>query len=113
MAQFEFNVTITTYLQWQYGSRAVEKGRLKSISVYPVSGTISWATTYMVIGTTVAQVTDDRPNAIFFSGYISPVSQLIYNGDYPFSPFETFFAKGRSMALVTVRVVGVTELGDP
>lgn len=112
MAQFEFNVVATTYLQWQYGSRVVEKGRLRSICVTPVVGVISWATTFVVIGTTLAAVADDRPSAIFFSGYVSPVSQFIWSGDYPFSPFETFFAKARSLILCTLRVVGNTELGD-
>lgn len=113
MAQFEFNVVLTSAITWAYGYRTVEKGRLKSLSVMPIVGTPGFAQTFLIIGTTLASPGDDRPSGIFFSGYVTSTQQFIWSGDYPFSPFEFVFGKGRSMVNVTLRIVGVTELGDP
>lgn len=113
MAQFEFNIALASPTTWAYAKRVVEKGRLRSLSVIPVVGTAGYAQTFLIIGTTLADVIDERPSGIFFSGYVSRSSQYIWSGDYPFSPYEMVFAKGRSMVNVTLRIVGVTELGVP
>lgn len=113
MPQFEFNLVLASPVTWGFGSRTVEKGRLKSLSVVPVVNITTYANTFIVIGTTIAPVADDRPSAIFFAGYVSQSAQFIWSGDYPFSPYEIVFAKGRSILLVTLRIVGVTEIRDP
>lgn len=113
MPQFEFNLAMTSPIGWTFAQRTVEKGRLKALSIVPVVSSMYYAQTFVVVGTTIAPVMDQRPSAIFFAGYVSPSCQFIWTGDYPFSPYEIVFARGRSIVNVTVRIVGVTEIKDP
>lgn len=113
MAQFEFTIALPSAVTWAYASRSVEKGRLKALSIVPVVGITTHAQTLLIVGTTFAAPQDERPNAVFFSGYVSRCGQFIWTGDYPFSYGEMMYARGRSMISVTMRICGVTDLGDP
>jgi hypothetical protein len=113
MASFTITVTPNSAITPVEGYRVSELGRLKSVAVVFVGPTTDWGRVYVQVGSMVGGRGMDYVGAMFYNGYVSRKHLGMWNGDYPFDPYEEIFVYAWAMTTRTIRVTGKIEIGDP